>query len=202
MARLILVRHGQSEGNRIRMFAEDPQALQLTALGYQQAAAAAQRIRALFRVELVVCSPYLRASETARIIAETVQAPLQVEPNLHERNVGQHQGQSYDSIYQAPDYERSRHFSWRPPGGESYEDVAARVGPVFDRLAAANADRDVVIVSHGGVMLALWSHAVGAWEGAWAAPNCGVVLIEHNARGYARPVIIGEDCTAADDTGG
>ena len=72
VGRLILVRHGESEGNRDRIFAIDPTGLPLTPLGYQQARAIAHEIAANFRVEAVIASPFLRARETARVIAEFV----------------------------------------------------------------------------------------------------------------------------------
>ena len=192
MSRLILVRHGESSGNRERIFAEAPHALPLTALGYSQARAAAQRIAESFRPDLVVTSSFVRASETARIIADALGVPLEVEPKLSEREVGVHRGRSYDSLLDAPGYDSQRPWAWKPEGGESYEDVQARVVPVLDRLAGEHPTGDVVIVSHGGVMVALWAYAAGAWESAYTPPNCGIVLIEHGTLGYSAPRVIGD----------
>ena len=201
MSRLILVRHGESSGNRERIFATQPHELPLTETGYRQAQAAAQRIAALFDAELVVTSSYVRASETARIIAGALGVPLEIEPNLHEREIGAHRGLSYDSLLAAPDYDPNRPWAWKPEDGESYEEVQARVGPILDRLAKAHPEDDVVIVSHGGVMVALWAYVTGEWDGAHAQPNCGIVLIEHGPLGYSRPEIIG-DVGNASDAGG
>jgi len=201
MSRLILVRHGESSGNRERIFATQPHELPLTELGYGQAQSAARRIAALFRPELVVTSSYLRASETARIIAGRLGVALKVEPNLHEREIGVHRGRSYDSLLAAPDYDPHRPWAWKPEDGESYEEVQARVGPILDRLANAHPAGDVVIVSHGGVMMTLWAYVTGEWDGAYAPPNCGMVLIEHDPQGYARPQVIGDAGSAADAGG-
>lgn len=201
MGRLILVRHGESRGNRERIFANSPHDLPLTELGYQQAHAAARRIGESFRPSLVVSSEFLRASETARVIAETLRVPLRVEPNLHEREVGAHRGLSYDSLAQAPDYDALRPWAWKPAGGESYEEVQARAAPIMDRLAAAHPDDDIVLVSHGGVMVTLWAHAAADWSGAYIPPNCGVVLIEHGPAGYALPRAIGTSVGATDAGG-
>jgi broad specificity phosphatase PhoE len=201
MASLILVRHGESSGNRDRIFATDPQSLPLTELGYAQARAAARLIADLFQPKLVVSSPFLRARETARVIADGIDAPLAIEPNLYERDVGVYRGKSYDSLVGAPDYAPVSRWNWRPPEGESYEDVLARVGPILDRLAGENPTRDVVVVSHGGVMVALWAHIVGTWESAWAPPNCGIVQVEHGPDGYRMPRMIGESHPAGDAGG-
>jgi broad specificity phosphatase PhoE len=201
MSRLILVRHGESSGNRERIFATQPHELPLTEIGYGQAQDAARRIAELFRPELVVTSSYLRASETARIIAGALGVPLEVEPNLHEREIGVHRGRSYDSLLAAPDYDPNRPWAWKPEDGESYEEVQARVGPILDRLANTHPTGDVVIVSHGGVMMTLWAYVTGRWDGAHAPPNCGIVLIEHGPQGYATPQVVG-DGSSGNDAGG
>jgi broad specificity phosphatase PhoE len=201
MSRLILVRHGESSGNRERIFATSPHELPLTETGYRQAQTAAQHIAEIFVPKLVVTSSYVRASETARIIAGALGVPLEVELNLHEREIGVHRGRSYDSLLAAPDYDPNRPWAWKPEDGESYEEVQARAGPVLDRLANTHPTSDIVIVSHGGVMMTLWAYVTGEWDGAHAPPNCGIVLIEHGPRGYSPPVIVG-DAGSARDAGG
>ncbi len=201
MGRLILVRHGESRGNRERVFGHSPHDLPLTELGYEQALTAAHRIGGSFQPSLVVTSEFLRAHETARVIAEALRVPLKVEPGLHEREVGVHRGQSYDSLVQAPGYDFLRPWAWKPEGGESFEEVQARAAPVMDRLAAAHPHEDIVLVSHGGVMVSLWAHAAADWVDAHKPPNCGIVLIEHGADGYGPPRAIDSTVGAA-DTGG
>jgi probable phosphoglycerate mutase len=201
MSRLILVRHGESSGNRERIFATAPQALALTELGYSQARSAAQRIAQLFQPELVITSSFVRARETARVIAGVLAVPLEVEADLYEREVGVHRGRSYDSILEAPDYDAARPWTWKPEGGESYVEVQARVGPILDRLANAHPEGDVVVVSHGGVMVCLWAYVAGGWDSAYTPPNCGIVVIEHGAQGYTQPRVI-DDVGAAKDSGG
>jgi broad specificity phosphatase PhoE len=129
-------------------------------------------------------------------------APLRIEPDLYERDVGVHRGQSYDSLAQAHDYAAHRPWAWRPQGGESYEDVMARVAPVLDRLARENPDNDVVVVSHGGVMLSLWAYLVGGWDGAHAPPNCGIVQVAHGPQGYLAPKVIALRSAAATSPAG
>jgi probable phosphoglycerate mutase len=198
---LILVRHGESSGNRERIFATSPHDQPLTELGYRQAQEAARRIAQLFRPELVVTSAYLRASETARIIAGALGLPLEIEPNLHEREIGAHRGRPYDSFLTEPDFDSQRPWAWKPEGGESYEEVQARVGPILDRLAAAHQSKDVVVVSHGGVMTTLWAYVAGTWDEAYAPPNCGMVLIEYGPQGYSKPQVVDAVDSAADAGG-
>jgi broad specificity phosphatase PhoE len=190
MGNLILVRHGESAGNRDRIFALDPHSLPLTDLGYAQARAAARIIASDFDAQVVISSPFVRARETARTIGETLQLPVIVEPNLYERDVGAHKGLSYDSLEGAADYDALRPWAWTPREGESYLQVQARVAPILDRLAAEHPSEDVVIVSHGGVMMTLWAYVTGDWKTAPIAPNCGLMVVAHGSQGYSAPQVI------------
>jgi broad specificity phosphatase PhoE len=198
MGRLILVRHGESTGNRSRTYAKVPEELPLTERGYEQAHAAARRIKTSFDTALVATSPYLRARETARIIAEGLQVPLEIETQLYEREMGVYRGETYGSYSSAPDFDARRPWVWRPEGGESLEDVQARVSPVVYRLAAMHAASDVVVVSHGGVMLTLWALAARDWAGARAPSNCGIFVVEHGPDGLSAAVSIDPNALAQD----
>jgi broad specificity phosphatase PhoE len=201
MGKLILVRHGESVGNRAQIFTTTPHELALTDLGHEQAREAGLKIAKLFRTELVVSSPYIRARETARIIAEILKLPVEIELRLHERDVGSLKGQPYESVFATPGYDPKRPWLWQPPDGESFDQVKARVAPVLDRLAATHPSRDVVVVSHGGVMMALWAHVTGVWDNAHVPPNCGIILVEHDRNGYSQPQVIGNE-TREQFTGG
>jgi broad specificity phosphatase PhoE len=189
VGRLILVRHGESLSNVTRIFATEPHDTPLTDLGYQQARETAEIIATRFDTELVVSSGYLRARETARIIAQRLGVPQTVEPRLHERDIGSYQGQPYDSILAAPGFDPTRPWVWKPEGGESFEEVRTRVAPILDRLAEAHRDRDVVVVSHGGVMTALTAHVAGQWPVDHSTPNGGIILVEHGPQGYIGPPV-------------
>ncbi len=188
--RLILVRHGESEGNRDRIFTTNPFELALTETGRRQAREAAAKIGAEFAPELVISSPYARARDTARIIAAELKLPLEIEPSLHEREMGDLKGEPYDAAFTSPAYNSTQRWLWKPPGGESLEEVRERTGPILDRLISEHQRQELVIVSHGGVMLSLWAHLTGSWEGAVVPPNCGIIVVEHIEGRYQPPRII------------
>ncbi|HUY18822.1 MAG TPA: histidine phosphatase family protein [Candidatus Binataceae bacterium] len=193
MGRLILVRHGESEGNRERRFTITP-SVPLTARGREQAQVAARRIARRFEPALVIASPYARARETAGIIAAALSLPLEIEPNLFERRFGSLAGESYDVETAALAFDPIARWAWRPPGGgESFEDVRSRIAPVLNRLARENRDRELVIVSHGAVMMTAWIHLAGVMAGAGVPSNCGMMLVEHDGRRLAAPVIVESD---------
>jgi glucosyl-3-phosphoglycerate phosphatase len=84
---MILIRHGQTEFNRVYSETRrdpgigDPQ---LTAVGRSQAAAVAQALGAMNPSRLIA-SPYTRALETVEIIAADLGLPISVEPLIAER---------------------------------------------------------------------------------------------------------------------
>ncbi|MBX6747141.1 MAG: histidine phosphatase family protein [Acetobacteraceae bacterium] len=106
-----------------------------------------------------------RATAAAIFAAGYPEQPLQVEPDLAEQHLGEWQGITHEALT-----ERLRHPPhpfWphggeeKPPGGESFAEVQARVAPVMERLVEQHQGRDVVIVAHGGSIRAALAHALG-----------------------------------------
>jgi broad specificity phosphatase PhoE len=84
---MILIRHGQTEFNRVYSETRRDSGIhdpQLTALGRRQAAVVAQTLRAV-NPHRLLASPYTRALETAEIIADDLGLPISVEPLIAER---------------------------------------------------------------------------------------------------------------------
>jgi broad specificity phosphatase PhoE len=85
--RLILIRHGQTEFNRVFSITRrypgirDPH---LTDQGRRQVQAVA-RVSGSFNLARIITSPYARALETAAIIAEHLSVPITVDPLIAER---------------------------------------------------------------------------------------------------------------------
>lgn len=184
MGRLLLIRHGESEGNRQRIFTPSTET-PLTAAGVRQAEAIRDRLLREFDVRRVVASPFRRARHTAEIIAAPNDHMINIESDLRERHWGALIGRPYHEVRSAPDFDPTVYWQWRPPGGgETMEDVLKRTGPVLDRLAAALPHHDQVIVSHGGVMHALWRHVTGEWRAGRVVDNAGLVVVEHHEGRY------------------
>ena len=185
VSRFILVRHGESEGNRDRLFTHTPD-VPLTGTGREQARAAAALIAGRYQPTRLVASPFLRAWQTAEVLAEVLQLTVETDPAFREQSFGRLAGEPYEALLVDPTYHSTPRWEWRPPGGESLLDVLARVSPAFEQLAQAGDGRDIVLVSHGGVMLALWAYLAGGWEDARMTPNGGIVVVEHH-NGTFRP---------------
>jgi len=105
--------------------------------------------------DAVLSSTMRRAAETAEIITEGLDVPLQTLEELCERSPGECEGMTYDQ-YRAT-YGREPWSDWiRPlsPGGESDEEFVARVRGVIGHLAEECRGQTVWLVCHGGVIMA------------------------------------------------
>ncbi len=150
--RVWLVRHAETSTPAIFHGAESD--VGLSELGRRQAEAGAEWFRALHPTA-VVSSGMRRAADTAAIIAAACGVPHLVEPDLHERRVGQLCGQSF-SMTDGPWAETIREWAagntaYTSHGAESYDDVRARVLAAWDRVVAAHPVGRVVAVAHGVV---------------------------------------------------
>jgi probable phosphoglycerate mutase len=183
MGKLILVRHGESEANRSRIFAGSGE-VPLTDAGRRQAQELAARIGAHFKPERIVSSKFKRALETAEIIAAGLRLPLEVVDGLEERNLGYLKGRPWAekpeaSAEAASFLNNEEQWLWRPAGGESYEDVGRRAVAVLLALGARYPHEDVVVATHGAVMLSVWAHLGGGYRHAQVPRNCGIIATDY-----------------------
>ena len=175
MARLILIRHAESVANAERRFTHGPHEL-LSERGRAEARDRGLFVRERFAPEALYCSPFARAIETARLIGEALGLEPQRVDDLREQDFGRLRGQPYAVLDRDPERARSGRWHYRPPGGETLEEVTRRAGPALDGIAARHAGREVLVVSHGAVMAGL-----RVWIGA---PPDAAPIVSANAGGY------------------
>jgi probable phosphoglycerate mutase len=190
--KIILVRHGETEANRLRCFAESDE-IPLNGAGRMQAHRLALRLAREFRPAALLSSSFLRARETSEIIARALDLETEVIAGIHERDFGCLRGHPYERMVEQMSldsrYDPSKAWMWAPEGGESQEDVRLRAGSVLETLRVRYAGRQVVVVCHGAVIQAIWAHITGSWDVANVPPNCGIVVLEHTAEAWEHPVL-------------
>jgi len=166
---LWIVRHGQSAGNVARDAAEAAEEhlidiewrdvdTPLSALGEQQADALGRWFAAMpARPGVVLCSPYVRARQTAaRIVAalgDGADVTLLHDERLREKEFGiLDRLTKAGIIHKFPELaEQRRHvgkFYFRPPGGESWCDVILRLRSVVETVTREYRGERVLVVSH------------------------------------------------------
>ena len=177
--RLWLVRHGQSQGNVARDAADQSGAheidiqmrdvdVPLSELGLKQAEAAGRYFAALpagERPEIILCSPYVRARQTAELICKAgalAGGPARtiIDERLREREFGIFDRLTTAGIRarfpeEAAHRRRLGKFYHRPPGGESWADVILRLRSMLNTINLQYCDRRVLVVCHQVVVLCM-----------------------------------------------
>jgi broad specificity phosphatase PhoE len=175
---ILLARHGESDWNREHRW-QGHSDRPLTALGLAQAAELAERLHAVPLVA-VYASDLTRARDTARAVADRKGLEVIARPDLREVDVGSWSGLTRAEVEaRFPDGIRrwlEGEQGW--DGGESYEEMAARVVSAVRQIATVHPNETVLIVSHGGSVRAIHAHALGVAFHAYrrSAP------VEPNAR--------------------
>jgi 2,3-bisphosphoglycerate-dependent phosphoglycerate mutase len=206
---LLVVRHGESAGN-VASDAAEAEGLPmlelpmrdmdvpLSARGEDQARALGAWLAGLPEAERplhTVASPYVRAMGTARLALEASGCPrdgvhVTRDERLREREFGILDRLTKSGIeHRYPEQAAARAFLgkfWhRPPGGESWADVALRLRSFLDTLGREYAGERVMVVTHQVVILVLrylleelTEAEVLAIDRAVAVANCSVTHYE------------------------
>lgn len=172
LAELVLVRHGESQGNLADRAALDAGEafldldvrdadVELSQTGVEQARAVHAHLRTLApdrRPTAVVSSPYRRARQTAEIVAAGLDVPFVVDERVRERDLGAFDGMTWIGIeqeYAAESRRRARvgKYYYRPPGGESWCDVVLRVRQVLLELQERFAGERLWVFSHQATIM-------------------------------------------------
>jgi len=162
MARLILLRHGESQWNlenRFTGWVDVP----LSPRGIQEAKNAGEKLRS-FTFNRAFTSVLTRAIETLRLVLEAIgqtNIPIERDKALNERMYGELQG--LNKADTAKKYGDEQVKIWRrsydiaPPGGESLKDTADRVLPYYEnRIMPYILQGETILISaHGNSLRAL-----------------------------------------------
>jgi broad specificity phosphatase PhoE len=162
MALLYLVRHGETDWNREDRW-QGHYDRPLSALGRAQAAAAARRLVGE-RITQVHSSDLKRALESAQIIAKACALEARADRALREVDVGSWAGLTRaEAKERFPEgYARRREGGTGWEGGESYEQMGARVRAYVTRLLEGSPGSErIALVCHSGVIRVLVVHALG-----------------------------------------
>lgn len=158
--RLIFVRHGHAVVAERGIVGGHRGCTGLSETGRRQTEALRDRLVGnAFTADAIVTSVLPRAVETAEILAKGIGVPAGGIPrfcDLCERHPGEGDGLTWEAFVQRygtfdPLAEPDRALS---PGGESYNAFLRRVHGAFERVAHEHRDQTVLVVSHGGVILA------------------------------------------------
>lgn len=155
---LVCVRHGRTAWNAVRRF-QGRTDVPLDAEGLSQAQALAAHLRGE-RFDVALASDLTRAAQTAAAIGAACGVHVEPEPRLREMRFGVWEGLTWPEIVERDpslaDRDWTSHRQFVPEGGETFDEVSARIRPVLDDLTARLApDGRALVVSHAGIMHAI-----------------------------------------------
>ena len=213
---LWIVRHGQSAGNVARDAAE-AQGLAvidiafrdidtpLSDLGVAQSRALGDwfgRIDPAEQPEVVIASPYVRAAETARLVAEHLpDVALRFDERLREKEFGILDRLTHRGIAaKHPDLAEQRahvgKFYFRPPGGESWCDVILRLRSLVEMVSREYRGRRVLVVAHQVIVNCLRylleqldEQRILEIDRQGDVPNCAVTSYRADVDEHGHPVL-------------
>ena len=154
MRLLILVRHGETRKNLLSNLhsSDDPESLNKT--GIDQIEKTALVLKEYLPFNLY-SSIKRRAVESAKIISEINNVPVNFIEGMEERNWGVYSGKPWDDVSKILDpLSLEERFNFVPKNGESWKAFEIRLIKALKRVLTTQ-DKNIVIVTHGGSIRAL-----------------------------------------------
>jgi broad specificity phosphatase PhoE len=155
--RLILVRHGESEGN-VRGVFQGALPFNLTEKGKEQARKVALRLKEE-SLDAIFSSDNPRARQTADEIAKSrPSTPIHYSEDIRERDFGTMSGKPKPEYYKLRDSSGLPEHLYKPDGAETLQDVQDRMVRFYNKLLKEYRGKNVLVVSHGGCIRTLLAY--------------------------------------------
>ena len=187
MVKLILVRHGLTTYNKLKIY-QGQYDSPLDELGYLQAELTAEHIASTYHIDAIYASDLSRTINTATPTAKRLGLPFETTKAFREIDVGHWANRKIADVQiEFPDEVRAYredpgtfHF----PGGESFSNVFARADRKIREIAERHDGETVLIFTHGGIIRALLT----VWKGLpiermreiRAVPNTAITVAEYD----------------------
>jgi probable phosphoglycerate mutase len=188
---VLFVRHGQTATTGTTLPGRAP-GLHLADPGREQAAAAAERLAELPRVDAVYASPLERARETAAPIATARQLKVTAERGLLECDFGDWTGAELKQLMKLPEWRTVQSYpsGFRFPGGESFVEMQDRMVGTVQKLVVKHPGGVVVCVSHADPIKAAVAHALGTHLDLFQRIVISTCSITAVAYGTGTPIVL------------
>ena len=198
--RILLVRHGPSQGNAEGRFGGHT-ATPLSKRGHRQAERAASAL-ASEKITAIYSSDLLRAVETAEPLAQLTGLEIKRTTAFRERGVGVLEGLTFEEAAAAHPEQYAalirRDFEHVILGGESYRQMLDRASAKMDQAIKQHRGGRICVFSHTGTICILTLHLMGALDAPELRPvwikttNCGITRIELRSDGFVRVLAVND----------
>lgn len=152
---IYFVRHGETEYNR-QGRSQGRADIPLNNAGILQAEKTSEKLKNT-NIDIIFCSPLIRAKHTAEIINKYHNAEIKIDERINHYDVGERQGKLFGLWPE----EKKQEYINNPEkhGAESYKHFYDRVIDFYKTIE--NQEKDILIVSHGGVYMNIYRYING-----------------------------------------
>lgn len=155
MGHFYFARHGQTVWNVENKICGATD-IALTEKGHEQAKELGRKILDEgIHIDEIICSPLMRAADTARHVSDIIGVPVRVEPELKEQNFGKYESTPRDG----EEFRQAKMcFAQSYEGGESMIRFCQRIYNLLDRIKEESDEKVYLLVAHNGVARAVQSY--------------------------------------------
>lgn len=167
--KLYVVRHGETDMGKNRLIAtvDEP----LNDCGISQAINLGFELRNR-NIDTIYCSPIERAKNTLELFKLDKNIPIIIEDRLRERNMGVYEGVKFEDLDWKIfwGYDSDLQYSKL----ESMKNVYKRIADFLDELRSKEMDKNILLVTHGGVARAIYWYFNGFDNSLFKCENCKI----------------------------
>lgn len=177
---LYVMRHGQTDWN-IEERIQGRMDIELNKTGEKQAREASEKVKR-YPIDMIFCSPLKRTRKTLEIINPGI--PVFYKEAIIERGWGELEGKKPQEldfpVNDFYDYHKNLELS----NGESVTTLCNRVWSFLDKLKQEHFDKNILLITHGGVIRAIHAYFNGIGHEGILLPtgfqNCEIREFEYN----------------------
>ncbi len=162
MTILLLIRHASNDYIKEGRLAGWTPGVHLNAQGQREADALARRLNHI-SISAIYSSPLERALDTAKAVAACQKLEVHIREELGESRIGEWTGKKVKELDGTDEWKKmqAQPVGFHPPGGESIDEVQARLVATLDAIVAAHPKQVVAVFSHADPLKAAVAHYLG-----------------------------------------
>ncbi len=180
---LVVIRHAETQANAEERY-QGALDIGLNDDGVRQISRLAEKVAVAQQpFDRLLASPLLRTRESAAILSRQLGLPVELVPAFRERDVG-----LFEGLTQAEARDRypelwarniTRRWAESPPGGETIDEVIARVSQGLTELASTMQGERILLVAHGVVAKVIRAVTIAGFDDffEWQLPNGGMLSV-------------------------
>lgn len=166
---LYVIRHGETNMGKNKIIATEDEPLNSN--GIEQAVNVGKELRKL-NIDLVYCSPIERAKHTLKLLDLDKSIPVIIEERIKERDMGIYENVSFDDLDWESFWGYNSDLKYNEM--ESMKSVYKRVSVFLDELKLKQPNKNILLVTHGGIARAIYWYFNGLDNSLFTCENCKI----------------------------